>query len=99
MSLSISVLLPASFFVYFCLSSSFGQKCSDILVSNMDEKIKMLHFLREKKVLQNILLGTFSKSHFMFYFHLLHHCERDVVCVPYDAVVPCKPGSVANCNS
>lgn len=62
----------------------------------MDEKIKMLSFLREKKVLQNMILDTFSKSHFMLHFHLLHHCERVVICVPYDAVVPCKPGSVAN---
>lgn len=83
-SLSFSVLLlSASFFGCLCLSSSFGQKCSDILVSNVDEKIKMLNFLREKKVLQNTVLDTFSKSHCMLHFHLLHHCERDAVCVPY----------------
>lgn len=109
-SLSTLVFLSASFFSCHCPSSSLVTcpcevtqaktwvKYFDILLSQIwMKRYRCWMFFRENKVLQNIILETLNKSHFMLHFHIvLLYCERAVTCMPYDAVLPWKPGSVAD---
>lgn len=60
--------------------------------------MQMLNIFQGKESSAKHYIGDIlNKAHFMLHFHIvLLYCEQAVTYMPYDAVLPWKPGSVAD---